>query len=65
MDFKVSLRAARVNAEMTQKQAATAISVDATTVANWEKGKHAPRVDQLYQLCEIYGISIDNIFLPR
>lgn len=63
MNYKISLRAARVNANMTQKDAAKAISVDPATIANWEKGFRSPKAEQLYRLCEVYKIPIDYIFL--
>ena len=63
MEYKISLRAARVNADMTQKAAAEAISVDPATIANWEKGFRSPKAEQLYKLCEVYRVPIDYIFL--
>lgn len=37
--FQISLTAARVNAEMTQKDVAKALKVSKQTIVNWEKGK--------------------------
>ncbi len=61
----ISLKAARVNCGMTQKEAAQAIKVDAATIINWEKGKTAPRVTQLQMLSKLYEIPMDCIFLDR
>lgn len=58
----ISLRAARVNAEMTQKQAGSAIGVDKSTIINWEMGRSYPRIDQLQRLCAAYQIPVDYIF---
>lgn len=63
--FQISLRAARVNAELTQEAAARGIGVDKATIVSWEKGKTSPRVEHLQALCNLYQISINNIFLPR
>lgn len=61
--YQISLKAARVNAKMRQKDAAKKVGVDTSTIINWEKGKTAPRADQLKKLCDIYNVPIDFIFL--
>lgn len=63
--YKVSLRAARVNANMTQTEAAEAIGVDKTTILRWEQGKSYPDYFKLESLCKAYDVPIDNIFLSR
>lgn len=60
----ISLKAARVNAGLTQQQAASLIAVGKKTLWSWENGKTFPKVDQLKKLCEIYHVSMDSIFLP-
>ena len=59
--MKITLKAARVNAGMTQTEAAAAIKVNPTTLGNWEKGRPHPPADRAEQLCELYGASIDDI----
>ena len=63
--FQISLAAARVNAKMTQEEAAKAMHVSKTTIVNWEKGKVIPGIPELYMLCELYNIPKDYIFLPN
>ena len=63
MPFQVSMKAARVNAEKTQAEAAAFIGVSKATIVNWEAGRRMPKVDQLRKLCEYYGCPMDNIFL--
>ena len=63
-DIKISLAAARVNANLTQKSVAAEMGVDKSTLINWEKGRSEPTVTQAMWLSERYGIPIDNIFLP-
>lgn len=63
--FKISLASARVNANMTQADAAKAMHVSKTTIVNWEKGKIVPGIPELAMLCEIYKIPVDYIFLPE
>lgn len=62
--FKVTLKAARVNANMRQTDAATKVGVSRDTIRNWECGRSYPKVDQLCKLSELYGIPMDYIFLP-
>lgn len=57
--FKISLSAARVNANLTQRQLADSMGVNVSTIVNWEKSKTYPKVDQLYQLSDILGIPYD------
>lgn len=65
MEIKISLAAARVNANMTQEQAANAVKVNKTTIINWEKGKTRIPFSALKDLCELYNFPIENIFLPK
>lgn len=61
--LQISLAAARVNAEMTQTEAAKAMSVSKNTLVNWEKGKSKPSITQAKELASIYKIPLDYIFL--
>jgi transcriptional regulator with XRE-family HTH domain len=61
----MTLKAARVNAGFTQKEAAEQLGVCNGTLCNWENGISFPDIQQVYKICELYGVSIDNlIFLP-
>lgn len=62
--MKISLKAARVNANLTQKEVARKLDISDVTVINWENGKTAPTVKQIYSLCSLYGCTLDDIFLP-
>lgn len=63
-EIKMSLAAARVNAGMTQEQAARAIGVCKSTIIHWEKGRVDVPFSAVVQLCELYGVSVGNIFVP-
>lgn len=63
-NFKITLKAARVNAGLTQKEVAAKMRVSNNTVLNWEKGSVKPSLSTLAMLCSIYKVSEDNIFLP-
>lgn len=62
---KITLKAARVNAGLTQKEAAEKLNVSNKTVWAWECGKAMPKVNKIDEICELYGRSYDDIiFLP-
>ncbi len=61
---QISMAAARINAKMTQDEAAREMKVSKNTIVNWEKGKTSPTVLQARKLASIYGIPLDYIFLP-
>ena len=63
--LKITLAAARVNARLTQKEVGDRLGVSNKTICSWENGKSFPDAQQIDMLCELYGISYDNIiFLP-
>lgn len=63
--IQISLAAARVNAKLTQQEVANKMKVGKKTIINWEKGAVAPSFASLNMLSDIYGIPVDNIFLPN
>lgn len=58
---KISLKAARVNAGLTQAESAERIGVSVSTIKNWEVGKSFPNQPMIEKICEIYGVSYDYI----
>lgn len=63
--MKIGLRAARVNAGFTQKEAAERLEISRSTLANYEMSKTKPDIDTAIALAKLYGVPIDNlIFLP-
>ena len=62
---KMSIRAARVNANLSQKEAADRLGVSNKTLGSWENGITFPPADKIPLICELYGVSYDNLnFLP-
>ncbi len=62
---KMTLKAARVNSGLTQKEAAKAFGVSNKTVGDWEKGRSFPKADKIKLICEVYKCIYDDIiFLP-
>ncbi len=64
-EIQISLAAARVNAGMTQEEAAERMHVSKRTIVNWEKGVVIPSFANINMLSGIYKIPEDNIFLPN
>ena len=64
MCIKISMAAARVNAELTQKELAAECGVAETTVVNWENGKSHPHIKRLPLLEKAYGIPLDYVKIP-
>ena len=63
--LRISLAAARVNAELTQSEVAKMLHVSPNTLVAWEKGKTEPSISQGRTLSELYKIPLDSlIFLP-
>lgn len=60
----LTLKAARVNAGLTQSDVARAIKVTARTLHSWEVSATYPTIDKLLLLCDLYGILIGDIFIP-
>ena len=62
---KLTLEAARVNAHLTQEEAAKMLGISRKTMQNWEKGKTYPATKYLTALCTLYGVPLDVLnFLP-
>jgi len=59
---KISLRAARVNAGLTQDRAAKALGVTRKTLQNWEKGVTSPSVKQALAIEELFRFPVSKIF---
>lgn len=59
---KISLKAARVNVNLSQGEAAEKIGVAVSTLRNWEAGKTFPNKPKIDKICEVYGIDFDVLF---
>lgn len=53
------LRECRENANMSQKYVAITLGIAAPSVANWERDKTKPTIDNAIQLADLYGVSLD------
>lgn len=58
---KISLKAARVNAGYSQKDAAVQLGISNKTLCSWENGKTFPDQPMIEKLCGLYGVTYDMI----
>ena len=63
--LQISLAAARVNANLTQREVAKSLGISTQTLVNWEAGKTEPSANQARALASLYGIKLDYIFFAR
>lgn len=54
----ITLKAARVNAGLTQQEVELTTGISRSTLYRWEHGKGHPKTNDLHILCELYGIPI-------
>ena len=59
---QITLKAARVNAGLTQSEVAEKLKISTGTLKNWERGKTFPKQPQIEALCELYNVTYDNLF---
>jgi transcriptional regulator with XRE-family HTH domain len=58
---RITLKAARINRNLSQKDAAKALNVSNKTLCNWENGLSVPKADKIDSICELYGVPYDNL----
>lgn len=61
MRYKVSMKAARINAELNLAEAADKIGVSISTVKNWEAKKTFPNQPMIERICAVYAIPYDML----
>lgn len=60
-EMAITPKAARVNAGLTQEQAAKALKIAKGTLASYEKGKTKPTIDMGKKIANLYGLKVDEI----
>lgn len=61
----ITLKAARVNANLTLDKAAKSLGTTKQTLISYEKGSTSPTVEKLEEMCKLYGCRMESIsFLP-
>ena len=59
--MRITLKAARINARLTQREAAEKIGVTVETIGNWERSKSFPNALQIRRIEEVYNVSYDSL----
>ena len=62
---KIKLKAARVNAGLTQTEVAQKLNRNKQTIVNWEKGFTEIKVKDLLALSELYEMPIEYLEIPQ
>lgn len=57
----IHLKAARVNAGLTQEEVAERLGKSKNTIVNYELYRSKPDIETAQKLAELYGMSVDNI----
>jgi transcriptional regulator with XRE-family HTH domain len=66
MEFpKITLKAARVNADLSQRAAAAALGVNVATLQNYESGKTIPDWETVKLIEQVYSFPADFIIFVR
>lgn len=63
--MKLTMKAARVNAGLTQEQIADKMNISTTKVCFWEKGRYEITPEELKRYCEIVNVNTRDILLPN
>lgn len=59
---QISMAAARVNANMTQQEAAEKLGISKATLQNYEAGKTVPDWDMVHKIGDVYHFPHEYIF---
>ena len=59
--MRISIKAARANANLKQEEMASALNVTRQTISSWEKGKSLPTAGMIDPICTLLGVKYDDI----
>lgn len=57
----ITLKAARVNAELTQQEVAKALNINKGTLISYEAGRTQPSIEMAKRIAELYGMTVEDI----
>lgn len=57
----ITLKAARVNAGLTQQEAADALGISRKTLGNYEQGKRYPKIETIQKIEKLYDMPYTDI----
>lgn len=59
--LKITLKAARINVGLSQKEVAKILGVSNKTIHSWESGGTSPGAKYIDAICKLYGVSYNDI----
>ena len=59
--MQFTLKAIRINNNMSQEEASKKIGISVDTLGNYERGKSFPDIPILKKIEEVYGVKYENI----
>lgn len=59
--MKIQLKAARVNANLTQEDVAKALNISKNSIVNYETYTSVPSVELAKKFATLYGMKVDDI----
>lgn len=63
--MEIALKAARVNAGLTQEEAAKQLGISKSTLISYEKYRTTPNIEKAKQIASLYKTTVEDIiFLP-
>lgn len=64
--MKLTLKALRINKNLTQEEVGKKLGVTKDTISRWENAKSFPNVKQIKEIEKLYNVTYDDIiFLPN
>lgn len=57
----IQLKAARVNANLTQEEVAKKLRISKNSICNYERYTSKPSVERAKELAKLYGLTVDDI----
>ena len=57
----IQLKAARVNANLTQEEVAKELKISKNSIVNYERYTSKPSVDLAQKIAKLYGMKVDDI----
>lgn len=57
----ITMKAARVNAGLTQEEAAKKLEISKATLLGYENGKTIPKIDVAQRMAKLYRLTVNDI----
>ena len=61
MEIGSKIKKSRIDAKLTQEQAAEALGISRQTISNWENEKSYPDIVSVLKMSDLYGVSLDYL----